>query len=75
MKKTLKFPRIELSYLDKAPDHGQPELAVVFPQRKRNRIVPIAVGEQATQLWKHPLSEEEFLALVDHATEEKLVSA
>lgn len=59
MPKRLKFSHIEVSYLEAAPDHGQPEIAVVFP----NRLVPVAVGEEATRLWKYPPGEEGFLAL------------
>ncbi len=76
MRKRLKFSRVEVSYLEAAPDHGQPEIAVIFPDRKRRRVVPIAVGEAATRLWQQPLPEEGFLALAEqHAQDEALVSA
>lgn len=75
MRQYRELKRIGLSYLEKAPDHGRPELAVIFPDRKRHRVVPIAVGEAATQLWQQPLPEEGFLALAEHAQDEALVSA
>ena len=67
-----KIGALEISYLPQAPDHGWPELAVVIGKR----IVPVAVGSEATALWYHPLSEAGFRALVEerYASEEKLVS-
>jgi len=67
-----KIGSLEISYLPKAPDHGWPELAVVIGKR----VMPVAVGSEATALWHHPLSEEGFRALAErYASEEKLVSA
>jgi len=67
-----KIGRLELSYLPEAPDHGWPELAVVLGRR----VIPVAVGSEATVLWHHPLDEAGFRALAErYATEEKLVSA
>lgn len=64
---------LELSYLPQAPDHGWPELAVIVGKR----VMPVAVGTEATALWHHPLSEAGFRALVEerNASEEQLVSA
>lgn len=75
MRQYKELKRIGLSYLEKAPDHGRPELAVIFPDRRRYRVVPVAVGERAAELWRHPLPEEGFLALAQHAPDEALVSA
>lgn len=61
-----KVGRLKLSYLPEAPDHGWPELAVVLA----GRIVPVAVGSEATTLWHHPLSEAGFRALADRILEE-----
>jgi hypothetical protein len=68
-----KIGRLELSYLPKAPDHGWPELAVIVGKR----VMPVAVGTEATMLWHHPLDEAGFRALVEerNASEEELVSA
>ncbi|GIW31524.1 MAG: hypothetical protein KatS3mg071_1698 [Meiothermus sp.] len=63
MRQYRELKRIGLSYLEKAPDHGQPELAVIFPDRKRHRVVPIARGEEATRLWQQPLDEETLIKL------------
>lgn len=64
MQKRLEMNRITVSYLEKAPDHGQPELAVLFPvSRRRHRVVPIARGEEATRLWQQPLDEETLIKL------------
>lgn len=64
---------LELSYLPQAPDHGWPELAVIIGKR----VIPVAVGSEATALWHFPKTEEGFRALVEerNASEEKLVSA
>jgi hypothetical protein len=64
---------LEISYLPEAPDHGWPELAVIISKR----IVPVAVGTEATALWHFPKTEAGFRALVEerNASEEKLVSA
>lgn len=69
----LKFQRLEVSYLEAAPDHGAPELAVILGKGKRRKVVPVAVGEQATEWWKYPLSEEAFLELA-HAQIAQVVS-
>lgn len=61
-----KVGRLELSYLPEAPDHGWPELAVVL----NKRIVPVAVGSEATVLWHHPLDEDGFRALAVRNLEE-----
>lgn len=67
-----KIGRLELSYLVEAPDHGWPELAVVLDKR----IVPVAVGSEATVLWHYPLSEAGFRALAErYASDEGLVSS
>ena len=67
-----KIGSLEISYLPEAPDHGGPELAVIIGKR----VIPVAVGSEATTLWHHPLDEAGFRALVErYATEEKLVSA
>ncbi|GEM88375.1 hypothetical protein [Meiothermus granaticius] len=64
MRKYRQLSQIGVSYLEKAPDHGQPELAVLFPvSRRRHRVVPIAVGEEATRLWQQPLGEEALIKL------------
>lgn len=68
MRQYKELKRIGLSYLEKAPDHGQPELAVIFPDRKRHRVVPIAVGAEATRLWEQPQEE----ALIEKAWKEVL---
>lgn len=60
-----KFASIWVSYLKKAPDHGQPEVAVVYPQRRRGSVVPVAVGEQARALWEAGLEEAEWKALAE----------
>lgn len=70
----MQLKQIRISYLEKAPDHGRPEIAVIFPGRKQRRVVPVAVGEEATRLWRQPLSEEGFMALAEHAPDEALVS-
>lgn len=69
----LKFQRLELSYLEAAPDHGAPELAVILERGRRRKVVPVAVGKRATELWQHPLSEEAFLELA-HAEVAQVVS-
>jgi len=56
-----KIGELELSYLPAAPDHRQPELAVIIGKR----IVPVAVGSEATRLWERPLDEAGFRALVE----------
>lgn len=64
MRQYRELKRIGLSYLEQAPDHGQPELAVLFPvSRRRHRVVPIARGEEATRLWQQPLDEETLIKL------------
>jgi hypothetical protein len=68
-----KIGSLEISYLPEAPDHGWPELAVIVGKR----VIPVAVGSEATVLWYHPLDEAGFRALLEdrYASEEKLVSA
>ena len=67
-----KVGKIELSYLPQAPDHGWPELAVIIGKR----VMPVAVGSEATTLWHHPLDEAGFQALVkEREASEKLMSA
>jgi hypothetical protein len=63
---------LEISYLPQAPDHGWPELAVIVGKR----VMPVAVGTEATALWHYPLSEAGFRALVkEREASEKLMSA
>jgi hypothetical protein len=67
-----KIGSLEISYLPQAPDHGWPELAVVIGKR----VMPVAVGSEATVLWQHPLDEVGFRALVEEReASEKLMSA
>jgi len=67
-----KIGGLEISYLPVAPDHRRPELAVIVGKR----IVPVAVGTQATRLWERPLDEAGFRALVEEReASEKLMSA
>ena len=67
-----KIGSLEISYLPKAPDHGWPELAVIIGKR----VIPVAVGSEATVLWHFPKTEEGFRAMVKerYASEEELVS-
>lgn len=55
--------QIELSYLERAPDHGAPELAVILKEGKRRRVVPVAVGTKAVQLWQERPDEAILLEL------------
>lgn len=63
MRKYIRMRRVRVSYIQKAPDHGRAELAVVLPPEMGGKVVPVAYGEKATALWRNPLGEEEFLAL------------
>ncbi len=54
---------LELSFLPKAPDHGEPELAVV----EGRRIFVLARGPEALSLWE---GAEEKLSLLLHLLEE-----
>ena len=44
--------RFALSYQPEAPDHGQPELALVDRRPAGRRYAILATGKRASRMWK-----------------------
>jgi len=61
--------RLVLSYQPVAPDHGQPELALMDERRIGRRFVILALGEEATRLWSMCALPDELLAKGKRALE------
>lgn len=63
-----------LSFVHEAPDHKQPELALVdcrqLSRRQRRRYGVVATGTEAEALWRNPPPLEELLVLAGWAVRE-----